>query len=244
MISHNLKAFERDKAVDMFNVHTLQTPEHVIFDLLPLNTMSVLDLGVGTGRTTPFLAPHSKSYIGTDYSEPMIVECKKQFPDEEFRVCDARNMSFDKKFDFIFFSFNGIDNMPHEDRITTLKEIKAFLNPRGSFAFSTHNIYGARKLFHIQLNRKPKRMFESIKRWYKTTTVNPPWSVVRAKDHIVINEGAHALALQQYHIKPEAQIAQLQSIGFTNIRVFDLQGQQLQDPFYTEDSWVYYLCSN
>lgn len=243
MITHNLRAWEREKAVNMFSEDALQAPEQAIFNMLPLASMSVLDIGIGAGRTTHYLASRCKHYIGVDYSAPMIEAAKQQFPSIALHVADARSLPFQEHFDFILFSFNGIDNMPHEDRITTLNEIKKSLKPGGYFAFSSHNIFGAKKLFHIQWNRKPRRMIESAKRWYKTRTRNPSWSTIITKDNVVINEGAHALNLQQYYIKPKAQIEQLSSCGFTNIRVLDLEGAKLQDPYTSEDNWIYYLCT-
>ncbi len=242
MIAHNLKAFEKRKAVHMFSEDTLQKPEQVIFDILNFKSMRVLDLGVGTGRTTPYLAPRSGSYVGVDYSEAMIAECRKKFPSIEFLVCDARNLPFNEPFDCIFFSFNGIDNMPHSDRLATLHGIEKLLKPGGYFAFSTHNIFGAKKLFHVQWNRNLRRTCMSLRRWYKTRSINPSWKIVSAQNHVIINEGAHALNLRQYYIKPMAQKEQLQSIGFTDIRVFDLQGREFSEPYFTEDNWMYYLC--
>ncbi len=242
MITHNLQAFEKEKAVDMFSEYVLQKPEQVIFDSLNLKDMHVLDLGVGAGRTTPYLASRSKSYIGVDYAAAMVAECKKKFPNREFQVCDARNLPFTEPFDCIIFSFNGIDNMPHEDRLATLRSIHRLLKPGGYYVFSTHNISGARKLFSVQLNRNLRRTWMSLRRWYKTRSINPSWKVISGQDYFVINEGAHALKLKQYYIKPLAQKKQLQSAGFTDIRVFDLPGHELSEPYASGDSWLYYVC--
>src|SRR5690242_13225523 len=40
----------------------------------------VLDLGVGTGRTTAFLAPLASRYTGVDFSPPMIDALRVRFP--------------------------------------------------------------------------------------------------------------------------------------------------------------------
>jgi len=50
-------------------------------------------------------------YIGVDYSAEMIAACCQKFPDLVWQVADARNLEqfADNYFDFILFSFNGID---------------------------------------------------------------------------------------------------------------------------------------
>ena len=115
----------------------------------------MLDMGVGGGRTTRYFLPMASSYIGADYAPNMIAECKKKFKSKKiFEVLDVRNMGkfSDNMFDFILFSYNGIDSFGPEDRETALKEIKRVLRSDGYFSFSTHNInwYGLCDLLHLK----------------------------------------------------------------------------------------------
>jgi ubiquinone/menaquinone biosynthesis C-methylase UbiE len=75
----------------------------------------VLDLGVGAGRTTAWLAPNSASYVGLDYSRTMVTLCKARHPGRTILWGDARDLSAfeDARFDFVFFSYNGIDAAGH-----------------------------------------------------------------------------------------------------------------------------------
>ncbi len=88
-------------------------------DKLP--QMKMLDMGVGGGRTTKYFFPLVKEYIGIDYSAAMITACQERFINEEqkvkLKVGDARDLSQfeDNYFDFILFSFNGIDYISHAD---------------------------------------------------------------------------------------------------------------------------------
>src|SRR2546423_13692484 len=110
----------------------LYPPEETIlrFMLPILPRTRMLDLGVGGGRTTLHFAKWAREYIGTDYSENMIGECRRRFsayPDHiSFAVCDARSMEMFASgfFDFVLFSFNGIDYVAHADRLKILKEIR------------------------------------------------------------------------------------------------------------------------
>jgi len=104
--------------------------------------MRVLDLGVGAGRTTPFLAPRASSYVGVDVSEEMIKRCKSKYPALDFRVGDASRLSefADGSADLIVFSFNGLGTLAtDEQRQACLSECARILSLDGTFVFSLHN---------------------------------------------------------------------------------------------------------
>src|SRR5216110_1518413 len=135
----------------------LYPPEETILRLmLPhLQRARMLDLGVGGGRTTLHFAKWAREYVGAYYSESMIDECRRRFstyPDHiSFAVCDARAMEMfaSGSFDFILFSFNGIDYVAHADRLKILKEIRRVGKPGGWFCFSSHNLNSCAQLFEL-----------------------------------------------------------------------------------------------
>ncbi len=103
---------------------------------------AVLDLGVGGGRTTPYLLARAGRYVGVDYSAEMIGLCRQKFPGVEFCEADASNMPLlrDESFDVVFFSFNGIDWLwPSEKRWSCIRECRRLLRPGGVLVFSSHN---------------------------------------------------------------------------------------------------------
>lgn len=104
--------------------------------------MTVLDLGVGGGRTTPYLSKVASSYVGVDRSAAMIQACRNKFPDLDFLLADASDLSVfpDASFDAIVFSFNGLDYVvPDEKRLRCLSECRRVLRPEGKLIFSCHN---------------------------------------------------------------------------------------------------------
>ena len=104
----------------------------------------ILDIGMGTGRTTAALLDISDDYIGIDISPEMIAAARQRYPSALFEICDAREMSrfSDEAFDFIMFSYNGIDYVGHSDRLRILGEIHRVLAYGGIFVFSSHNRRG------------------------------------------------------------------------------------------------------
>src|SRR4051812_15302485 len=79
----------------------------------------ILDIGIGGGRTTGYFSTLDCDYTGVDYIEDFANLVASKYKSLTIRQCDARYMdSFaDNSFDFILFSFNGIDNMDNEGRI-------------------------------------------------------------------------------------------------------------------------------
>ena len=103
---------------------------------------AVLDLGVGGGRTTPYLASRATRYVGVDYSTAMVQACRTKFADVEFVVRDAADLSIfpDASFDAVVFAFNGIDFLvEHADRKACLRHIFRVLKTSGVMIFSSHN---------------------------------------------------------------------------------------------------------
>ncbi len=235
----------------------LQPPEQTILNLLrdELSDMTMLDIGVGGGRTTLHFAKLVKRYIGVDYSEEMVAVCRKRFSEYpghvSFEVSDVRSMkSFnDNTFDFIMFSFNGLDHISHEDRLTALSEIQRVGKRGAYFCFSTHNLQTADRLFGLKnkLSSNIKKNIKGIIEYTGLHYYNKHISTKQLKEspYLLINDGVHNFRFQTYYIKPAEQIKQL-SDRFTDVRVYSLSnGGRIKDEIElntTDDSWLYYLC--
>ena len=63
---------------------------------------TVIEIGCGTGQTISKLKGKDKT--GIDFSPLMIVQAKKAYPEINFHLCDAEQISIDKKFDVIVLS--------------------------------------------------------------------------------------------------------------------------------------------
>jgi ubiquinone/menaquinone biosynthesis C-methylase UbiE len=120
----------------------LTAGERLLFETYLRPGMSILDLGVGGGRTTSYLSAIASRYVGIDFSEEMIRVCRNKFPHVRFAVADASDLSqfADASFDAVVFSFNGVDELvPNEKRENCLRECHRVLKTGGVFIFSSHN---------------------------------------------------------------------------------------------------------
>lgn len=236
----NRTTYESQHAVREYErLSELQPPERTILDLVApsLGRARMLDLGVGGGRTTVHFAPRTADYVGADYSVGMAAASQARFAEYRFSVADARALPFpDGSFDFVLFSFNGIDYVSHDDRRRVLAEVHRVVTEGGCFAFSTHNIDNAPSL----LSWTPRVGVRTTLRQWKLRKINPPLREIASRDWIVLQDGALQGGLQTYYVRRDEQLRQLEKAGFRNVRVFQLDGEPAREG--ATDAWLYYLC--
>lgn len=255
--NNNKIVYESEDIISFYkDQNDLQKPETTILEELrnKLPNMNMLDIGVGAGRTTAHFAVLTKEYLGIDYSNKMINACLEKFQDSpknfSFQTSDARTMKNfrNKSFDFVLFSFNGIDYMDHEERIRTLRDIKRLIKTGGFFCFSTHNLNFLLNTCSIHLSKHPSVL---AKRTYKLLQMRllnkkEAWRTIRNSSskprHTMVNDGAHNFQLKTYYITPIEQLNQLRELGFSGTKIYGLtDGREIKNPVATMDHWVYYL---
>ena len=254
-MEENKQAYNSEKVVSFYNNQIgLQKPEEAIITIFKndFKSMKMLDIGVGAGRTSHFFSTLVNEYIGVDYSEKMIESCNKTFSNNKkakFLLADVRNLTdfSDNEFDFIIFSFNGIDCISFEDRKTALREINRVLKPNGHFFFSTHNILYLNEFLkiklHLNLLYSVKRFFDlrKIKKINKQQLENKDTS-----DWIIINDGDNNFSCQYFYTRPSFQIQQLKEHGFDTTYVFSIDDGKILETeneiLNNKDKWVSFLC--
>jgi SAM-dependent methyltransferase len=139
----NLAVYNAPEVVAHYTALDYLTPcEQVVFQTFLRDGMAVLDLGVGGGRTTPYLSSIARCYVGVDYAEEMVASCRQKFPGLQFQTANAADLSSfsDASFDAVVMAFNGMDYViPDESRFRCLREIRRVLTAKGVLIFSSHN---------------------------------------------------------------------------------------------------------
>lgn len=215
----------------------------------------MLDVGIGAGRTTAHFAPLAGQYVGVDYSAAFIEHCRKEFGESEtvrFLVIDARDLDGQGlgRFDFILFSFNGIDYSDHHpSRLRVLRNIRESLNREGWFLFSSHSLFGVSKWWSSPRFswRRPVHSLVAFTR----ALVKAPlllWinrhvdlAAGRARGHVIVNDGVHRLSLTTYYVDPAEQLVQLADAGFALVAAFNPEGEIINPLDTGERGWVSYL---
>ena len=253
----NKIVYESKDVVDFYaKQHDLQEPESAVLNKLgsKLAAMSMLDIGVGAGRTTLHFALLAKKYLGIDYSTEMINACLKKYqnsPKISFLVSDARTLKRFKNssFDFVLFSFNGIDYMNHEERIETLREIRRIIRHGGFFCFSTHNLNFLFNKCQIKLSKHPVIFVSCIFNLLQIRFLNKTnaWKTIRSSYRsqqftMVNDDGTHNFRLRTYYITPIEQLKQLRRCGYSDTKIYSLtDGHEFKNLSADIDNWAYFL---
>ncbi len=236
------------------SVTDLQKPEQTILNALreQLPHWRMLDLGIGGGRTTVHFEPLAYEYHGTDYAERMVEACRQRFTNvgarTRFFVLDATDMRDvpDHCYDFVFFSFNGIDCIAPEQRDKVFREVQRVGKPGGYFAFSSHNLLYVPHMYRLKWYRRWRDFIYQFYRIGMLLYYNGLPSAYADKKFAVLRDGVEHFSLSIYYIQPEYQVWQLQRLGFGDVRVFSYKtGQEVDHSRLNtlhRDAWIYYLC--
>lgn len=193
----------------------------------------VLDIGVGAGRTTRYLAPLARRYEAVDYSPVMVNYLQQVMPDIRVHHADFRNLAIfeDRSFDFVFAPDNVIDALGPEDRLRALSEASRVLRPEGILAFSTHNLRYKRAFSgpRIEWAAAPWRLgINAVKYmlgWWNHRRVGRLRTVTA--DYALLNDPGHFYACLHYYIARPAARLQLADARLRLLEVFDRNGSVL-----------------
>jgi len=208
----------------------------------------VLDLGVGTGRTTIYLAPLARSYHAIDYSPVMVARAKANLPGISVRLGDLRDLSAfaDSSLDMVFASNNVYDAVSHEDRARAFAEAHRVLRDGGHLLFSSHNRSYRDALSgpKLETSANPVRQAVHLVRWIRSlANARRIRHMHRAEaDYSLLSDEGHAYSALHYYIDHTVQRRRLRALGFRVVEVLDTLGQSRAEADPSIDSpWLMYV---
>ncbi|MHB8466457.1 MAG: class I SAM-dependent methyltransferase [Acidimicrobiales bacterium] len=197
----------------------------------------ILDVGVGAGRTVSIMRLISDDYVAIDYTPEQVQLCKEDHPGVDVRLVDARDLSQfpAAHFALVLFSFNGLDSVTHEDREGILAGFHRVLEPEGLLVFSTMNRDGpfyrlppwrvrdtsqplSRRVarFLVRLPLRAGHYRRSYRNWFRHSRLmvdHEGWGLAPVN--------AHEFGIVFHFVSLDAQIAELDRMGFDVVTVFD-----------------------
>jgi SAM-dependent methyltransferase len=214
---------------------------------------AILDIGVGAGRTLPYLRSISEDYVAIDYVEEQVELARSRYPEARVEHGDARDLEAfaDESLDLVVFSFNGIDGVDHDDRRRVFAAVERVLRPRGLFAYSTHNLdyrNAGRAPWHIgwfDPRRGPRAVVSSLRHLPRSTR-----NYLRLRGRAVRGDGWASLVDMAYdfscvwhYVTPEEAVRELREARLAgSVEVYDVFGERVEPGGDTRDSpWLQYL---
>lgn len=143
---------------EIFTQGTLQEVDFIEKEIQQNKSISILDVGCGTGRHAVELAKRGYNVTGLDFSTDQLKAAQQKAKDANVTVrflqLDARNFKMNKEFDMaIMLCEGGFPLMDtDEENFAILKNVVESLKPGGKFIFTTLNvlypIFSNLKKFH------------------------------------------------------------------------------------------------
>ena len=232
--------------------------EQLLFSTYIKPGMAILDIGVGGGRTSPYLAKNASHYVGIDYASEMVRLCRRKYPQWEYCEGSASDLSRFQSgsFDVIVMSYNVLDDLfPDENRWRCLQECRRVLGNNSFLIFSSHNPRALIVRPESAKSRQHNSMQLSggivIRRRIITDYIATVFTIVCSSFHMLFRHGLQSPfwrgegymldnhKLMTHFCTPRCVIAELSRYGF---RFVALQGDDYPKRSYrliTE--WYYYV---
>ncbi len=228
--AHNARIFCSSKLADWYAGQTLCAAETMIV-LRRRDAFAnrrVLDLGVGSGRTTRFLLPFAADYVGIDFSPQMLAKCRAAFPAARLYELDLRELGMldEAPFDFTLASWAVLDALAPEERLRALQRIAALTARGGTFVMSAHNrdsdLAGAPP--RLNWSNRPDRLLRNAAHQALAVANVRRMRAMRREEaeYALYNDMAHRWQGVFYYIGRQAQTDQLARVGF---RVDEVVGE-------------------
>lgn len=107
----------------------------------PLDGLSLLDVGCGTGTTDHVLAPRVRSLHGVDVSAEMLAQARQNVPGAGFSWYDGATLPFDDGTFDVAVAICVFHHIPLSQRHRVASEMVRVTRPEGFVAVFEHNPY-------------------------------------------------------------------------------------------------------
>ena len=206
----------------------------------------VLDLAVGAGRSTRYLAPFAAEYLGIDLSPPMLSLARARYPQVRFLDMDVREIGKlpAQGFDFIFGPWNILSAFSHDERLQIIRRVHDLLAAGGLFAFSAHNRDWKHAGGHpLSKPLRPRTLIDALHPMSWVNYLSRRHLRREQPDYAMFNDEAHRWQGVFYYISRDAQVRQLETCGFEFLEALSEDGMTLRPGDSTgHNGSIHYVC--
>jgi ubiquinone/menaquinone biosynthesis C-methylase UbiE len=133
---------------------------------------TILDIGVGSGRTLPLLFRRHCRVFGIDLSEKLLEKTHEKYPSGTFVSGEFTKIPFpDEKFDEVW-AIASFHHLPTEElRKKAFQEIKRVLKPKGELILTVWNIWEEDRLQDVRMKAFWRTLF--LPQWHRSDMLIP-----------------------------------------------------------------------
>ena len=134
--------------------------------------------------------------------------------------------------------------------LQVFQEVSRVGKSGGYFFFSSHNLQGLEHQLNWQnqISLNPLKTYVNLVMFallrFFNRSISP--QQVKHSNHEIIQDESHNFRLQQYYVRPQEQLNQLEA-DFGNIRIYSwkngLEITNQKELSVNVDMWLYYLCT-
>lgn len=247
----NMNVFASPRIATWYMDHALDSAEKKLLIDWEIDYAGkrVLDLGVGTGRTTAVLASCAAHYVGVEISDAMLETAREHFPRVDLRRLDIRDIGQlpGASQDYILASFAVLDVFEHEERRAVIAAARELSRPRGLFVFSFHNLCWrlAGKPPQTPSSLNPVRWARDLRQYVIGMRNYLALASLehRGEDHAMLRDMAHQWSGVFHYATPQAQIAEVEALGFEVTAMIGANGREMaRDETGIDDPMPYLRC--
>jgi len=185
-------------------------------------SLSILDIGCGTGRHSIELAKRGYSVTGVDLSDAQLKKARSKADmsnvQVQFLKADARNLDFNNRFNLVIMICEGAFPLMETDEMnfTILQNAAKALKDSGTFIFTTLN--GLFPLFHSVkdfINNNTERE-ASIENTFDLMTFRDHSEY----EHVDDDGNKKILKCNERYYIPSEITWQLKTLGFKSVEIF------------------------
>lgn len=235
MAEHNAGLFDHPDIAEWYDNQQLYPAERIILEQFrhAYAGKRLLDLGVGTGRTTKSLLPLVGDYIGIDRSQPMLTLARRNFPSATFLDMDVRAIGEfgAERFDCVLGALAILSAFGHADRLAIIHAARSILAPGGYFIFSFHNRQWKRAggtPLHAR-SWRPREVVNSLHPQSWINYLRLQTATRQTPEYAILVDQAHRWSGLFYFIDLATQTHQLQAAGFEVVARYGENGRPIEE---------------
>jgi len=173
---YEASSYDESRFYSKLGRHLDYMHKKIVGSLLPSSAELMLEMGVGTGRFTTWLAEKSFDIIGIDISREMLKTSKNKMRVKHTEVslvlADMHFLPFRRELFDSCICINVMDHIPDVSNI--LKEVKGIIKPKGFFIFNISNLQSPYLAIALLVNLRKKALFKGniYSRWLTLKEIN------------------------------------------------------------------------